>query len=134
MKHVLDLQGEPLALAAAELRPFIEAEIERLLGFLDAIDPDPDLELNGDEADASYPEGGARLCEPHDDDELSGDENEPSLGAIEDHPNGYSDGSDYNGDGRNQERWASGNRDDREGDDGCDDLEPNVDDEDDDPA
>ena len=29
-----------------------------------------------------------------------------------------------------QERWASGNADDREGDPDCDDIEPNVDDDD----
>ena len=88
MKHVPDLQGEPLSVAPAELRQFVEAEIERLMAFLDGLDGDPELEANGDEADASYPErgglcvGDSTLSSPHEDDELSGDENEPSLGSA----------------------------------------------------
>lgn len=36
----------------------IEEEVERLLALLDAADGDPDLEPDGDEQDASYPEAG----------------------------------------------------------------------------
>jgi hypothetical protein len=60
-----------------------------------------------------------RIANPTDiDAELDKSDDEPNLGSIEDHPNGYLDGSDFGRDGRSQERCASGNSDDR-GDD-CD--------------
>jgi len=76
--------------ALARLREEAAVEIERLIGFLDETEPDPDLEDDGDD--------------------------EPSLGSIEDHPNPYRDGTDYPGCGRDQSRWAGGSTDDREGD------------------
>ncbi len=59
--------------------------------------------------------------------EANGDD-EPSLGSLEDHPNGYYDGSDHTG--RSQERWAHGNPcgSDCEGDE-HDGWEPDVDNE-----
>jgi hypothetical protein len=118
-------------------------EIEKLLAFLDSLDDDPDVEHNGDEIDASYPESGTRLyqsiCE---DDEPSGDESEPSLGSRESSPNGcdvgvllehkiqgYPPSISATPTGA-QDRWSAGNTDDREGEhDGCepdDDLEPSL--------
>jgi hypothetical protein len=68
-----------------------------------------ELEPDGTEAEDSDPaeDGG-----DEEDDGIS----EPALGSIEDHPNGYLDASDWNGQGRSQANWASGNRDDLEGD------------------
>lgn len=66
-----------------------EALIEVLIDTLDAEAGDADLEETGDV--------------------------EPSLGSIEDHPNPYCDGYDLHG-GRDQSDWATGNLDDREGD------------------
>jgi hypothetical protein len=69
----------------AKLREEAAAEIERLLTFLDACDPYVmnELEDDGDEGDASYPEGGARMVAPMEDDEDSAD-GEPSLGWTAD--------------------------------------------------
>ena len=68
----------------ARLRKEASAEIERLLAFLDASDPyaPTELEENGDEADAAYPEGGRQYgrLSPNEDDEDTGDA-EPSLGS-----------------------------------------------------
>jgi hypothetical protein len=80
-----------------------------------------ELEPDGTEAEDSDPaeDGG-----DEEDDGIS----EPALGSIEDHPNGYLDASDWNGRGRCQENWASGNRDDLEGDE-HDGAEPEEDSE-----
>lgn len=92
----------------ARLRKEASAEIERLIAFLDASDDYVmgEQEINGDEQDASYPEGSARLlAHPNEDDE---DDNcgEPSLGSIERHPSGYGpDGRNWTGD---QTTWACG--------------------------
>ncbi|WP_025199119.1 hypothetical protein [Brucella sp. BO2] len=54
--------------------------IERLINMLDEMEPDPDLELNGDEYDFSRPESGAGsrvTCEDCED----GGDYEPTLGA-----------------------------------------------------
>ncbi len=54
--------------------------IERLINMLDEMEPDPDLELNGDEYDFSRPESGAgsrATCEDCED----GGDYEPTLGA-----------------------------------------------------
>ena len=68
----------------ARLRKEASAEIKRLLAFLDASDPyaATELEENGDEADAAYPEGGRQYgpLSPNEDDEDTGDA-EPSLGS-----------------------------------------------------
>ena len=70
-------------MTVARLRKEASAEIERLLAFMDASDPyaNTELELNGDEDDASFPESGSRACSPMEDDEES-DEPEPSLGST----------------------------------------------------
>lgn len=76
-----------------------------------------DREIDGDDLDASYPEDlrVGRLCDPNEDAEDDGTA-EPSLGSVE----GPSWGRRRR---HGQESWASGNTDDREGDDGCDDRE-----------
>lgn len=83
-----------------------------------------DREVDGDELDASYPEGGNAsrvLAHPNEDDEDDGTA-EPSLGSVE--------GSPFARRGKEgQESWATGNRDEREGDGCSDDREPDVDDE-----
>ena len=75
---------ETALLTVARLRKEASAEIERLLDFLDACDPyaSTELEENGDEADAAYPEGGRQYgpLSPNEDDEDTGDA-EPSLGS-----------------------------------------------------
>ncbi len=77
--------------ALARLRREAEAEIERLLDFLDELDPDPDIEPDGDELD-----------DDREDDEDDGDL-EPSFGASETHPNPYWDRY-----GSNQSWWGAG--------------------------
>jgi hypothetical protein len=97
------------------LRHAAEAEIERLLAFLDQLDGDADLESAGDELEPDL--GSVAGRREFDQSTWSaGADGEPSLGSIEDHPNGYRDGSDDGDYGRNQARWASGNGDDCEGD------------------
>jgi hypothetical protein len=64
----------------AKLKEKASAEIDRLLAFLDALDPyvTTELEVNGDELDTSYPERGPHvLANPHDEDA------EPSLGSFD---------------------------------------------------
>ena len=132
--------------AIGRLRKAARDEIDRLLTFLDETDNHMEREPDGDELDASYPESGVKAVHPIEDDEPSlgsfdrmtdqskawrqgnlweppevdaeqdDADAEPSLGSIEDHPNGYYDGSDASGHHRSQERWAAGNRDDCEGD------------------
>jgi len=95
-----DISPDQLFEAIGRLRKEARDEIERLLAFLDETDgySTTEQEINGDEADASFPEGGARLGSAMEDDE-------PILGSVETH---------------DQRVWASGNRDDCEGD-ACDD-------------
>ena len=107
---------EEAYVAIGKLRKAARAEIERLIDWLDSTDNHMEREQDGDEADASYPESGSRMCTPGEDDEATGDEDEPSLGSVEDHPNGYLDGSDVSGRGRSQERWGAGSMEDCEGD------------------
>ena len=67
--------------AIGRLRKDARDEIERLLNFLDETDNHMEREPDGDELDASYPEGGARGLEnPNEDDEDTADD-EPSLGS-----------------------------------------------------
>jgi hypothetical protein len=73
-------------------RRSIEDAIERLLALLDRMEGDPDLEANGDERDASWPEGytGASFGAACEDDEDGHDaeadkaDAEPELGWTED--------------------------------------------------
>jgi hypothetical protein len=73
-------------------RRSIEDAIERLLALLDRMEGDPDLEANGDEHDASWPEGysGANFGAACEDDEDGHDaeadkaDAEPELGWTED--------------------------------------------------
>ena len=67
--------------AIGRLRKEARNEINRLIQFLDETDNHMEREQDGDELDASFPESGSRLCTPGEDDELSGDETEPSLGS-----------------------------------------------------
>ena len=55
------------------LRRHASAEIERLIAFMDASDTyvTTELEDDGDQADASYPESGIKVCSPMEDDEDS---------------------------------------------------------------
>ena len=68
----------------AKLKIKAAAEIDRLLAFLDACDPyvTAELEDDGEQDDASYPEGGPQggLGRSHEDDEPDTDD-EPSLGS-----------------------------------------------------
>ena len=100
-----------------KLREMASAEIDRLIAFMDATDgyTMDEREPNGDEADASYPEGWKHAGSPMEDDEDDGI-GEPSLGAPEYHPAGYT----MMGGEANQERWAQGKDDDRERDDADD--------------
>lgn len=66
-----------------DLRHRIEAEIDRLIGLLDVVDGDPDLEpwlagIGGPDDD--------REGDPLDDGELDDSDDEPSLGFLENHP------------------------------------------------
>ncbi|WFU68580.1 hypothetical protein [Bradyrhizobium sp. CB2312] len=54
--------------------------IKDLIDLLDQLDADPDLEPSCGVAYGQPP--GADECEPPEDDEYSGDEHEPSLGAV----------------------------------------------------
>jgi hypothetical protein len=70
----------------AKLRKKASAEIERLLTFLDACDPyvSTELEDDGDQGDASYPEAsGSRMCEHPIEDDEDGADDEPWLGGPE---------------------------------------------------
>lgn len=182
-----NLTPEQLFQALGRLRSEAAAEIERLLQFLDDLGGDPDLEPAGDELDASYPEGGARMFgHPNEDDEDGADsepmlgtlepvtaadgfmrpkwdqksldqsrpqggmgeadpeaddgDREPALAARECHPSvpwlgcGRLGGGLYFDVTGSQLAWAAGDDTDREGDGCADDREPDVDDEEDDPA
>lgn len=141
----------------AKLRKRAAAEIERLLAFLDACDPYTSTELEEAADDGPCddnelePALGAydRMTDQskawrkvqgqipaEDDAEVDDSDSEPSLGSVEDHPNPYRDASDVSGHGRSQERWAAGNRDDREGDehDGCEEDAEGDDDPDAEPS
>lgn len=124
----------------AKMRKEASDEIQRLLDFLDASDPyvmteleqnDDDLpQLEGDEEhslgslDPINQDRWAHAgCPLEGDLELDDCDDEPSLGAPEDHPNGFRDASDLSY-GRSQERWARGGFDDREADDS--DAEPSL--------
>lgn len=123
----------------AAMRKEASDEIQRLLDFLDASDPYvmTELEQNDDdlpqlEADEEHSLGSVEQinqnrwdagCSSDGDLELDDCDDEPSLGAPEDHPNGFRDASDF-GCGRSQERWARGGFDDREADDS--DAEPSL--------
>jgi hypothetical protein len=81
-KHVPPPQGEPVALSAADLRLFVETEVERLLVVLDTLDGDPDLEPNL----AGYAPGmDDREGDPADDRLAEDADDEPSLGFLEHH-------------------------------------------------
>jgi hypothetical protein len=91
------------------LRPAMERLVEDLLSALDSLEGDPDLEPNGDELDASYPENPngravVMLMHPHED----GGDDEPALG--------WTNGGDY----RNGQVANANCGDDREQDDGED--------------
>lgn len=79
-------------ITASTARRSIEDAIERLLAVLDSMEGDPDLEANGDEHDASWPEGytgtnfGAACEDDEDDHDAEADkaDAEPELGWTED--------------------------------------------------
>lgn len=117
-----DITPEQAFQAIGRLRKAARDEIDRLIRFLDETDNHMELEQNGDEADASYPEGSQRLTgHPNEDDEPSGDESEPSLGSR------------TNGEHSDQSQWGKGAADDMEDEhDGAepeDDSEPTEDNE-----
>ena len=116
--------------AIGRLRKEARDEIERLIEWLDStIDCDQDAAVDDgtcdDDADSepslgSFDRMSDQIKAWHHrgwgdvDIELDRADSEPSLGSIED---------------QNQKHWTGGTTDDREGDPGCDDFEPNVDDE-----
>lgn len=55
--------------------------VKDLIDFLDSLEADPDMEPSRGVAHGQPP--GADECEPPEDDEYSGDEHEPSLGAVQ---------------------------------------------------
>lgn len=86
----------------ARLRKEASAEIERLITFLDASDPYVITECEEAIDDAPCDTDELEVSEG---DEEDGGDNEPSLGSL----------TGWGGDPDNQERWARGSRDDREG-------------------
>jgi hypothetical protein len=140
-----DVTPEEIFQAIGRLRKEARDENDRLIGFLDttddymfreledAVDDNPCDDLELEPSLCGVTAAAANLPAEFRDDDLEGDdtpnglsaEDEPALGSIEDHPNWY-DG--HRRRDRNQEHWASGNRDDREGDE-HDGREPDVDDE-----
>jgi hypothetical protein len=101
--------------------------VTTLIDVLDAIEPDSDLEPSFGGTSVMYREAEADECEPPEDEELSGEENEPSLASPENRPapgpdleRRYTDRSR----GLSQARWAQGGMDEREDDD---EREPNQD-------
>lgn len=98
------------------LRREAEAEIERLIAFLDETDGYSSVEFEDDDAEPGDVAMRAALRRYGPSAAGSLEEDEPSLGSIEDHPNPYLDGTDYPGCGRDQSYWAGGSTDDREGD------------------
>jgi hypothetical protein len=125
----------PIALAPEE-RERIGAEIERLIGVLDAAEPDADREDNGDgepgndiEPDLGWPETlnqtkAIEACNSgaaQQDVEQDTADHEPSLGSL---------GGTYSSEYFDQEQWARGVSDDREdehdGREPCVDGEPSL--------
>lgn len=115
----------------------------------DGLEPDVDDEpslgsLNDHNGTGAHCSIARNLARAETDCEGPDDDLEPSLcGVTADGLNSLNDDRDREDDGErepslgstlfiNQERWAQGNTDEREGDDGNDDKEPNVDDEEDD--
>ncbi len=100
-----DIVPEQLFQALGRLRRQAAADIERLIAFLDETDGDADFEAAVDD-------------EPAGDDEFAGDETEPSLGAVENHPNlaHYQSWDDrpFRSTSGTQDDWSAGNTDDRE--------------------
>lgn len=125
-----DITPDQLFEALARLRRDAEAEIERLLIIIDAIDADECEADADDEPELGSVEAAGRrgFDQEH---WADGRDGEPSLGAIEEHPAAHF-GEGYNGRWRDgdcdQRAWASRDTDDLE--DEHDGSEPNVDDED----
>ncbi|NUU40361.1 hypothetical protein [Tardiphaga robiniae] len=131
-----DVSPEVIFKAIGSLRKEARDEIDRLIQFLDqtddyvcreledAVDDGPidDNELEpslcGLDADPRRHQGGDG-CGWLSDRELDDSDDEPSLGSIENHPNGYTDSNVT----RSHEHWAGGNTDEREGDGCADDRE-----------
>lgn len=67
--------------AIGRLRKEARDEIDRLIRFLDESDNHMELEPDGDELDASWPESGVKATNPMEDDE-DGADDEPSLGST----------------------------------------------------
>ncbi|MGM4885285.1 hypothetical protein AB8A20_07905 [Tardiphaga sp. 604_B6_N1_1] len=129
-----DVSPEVVFRAIGTLRKEARDEIDRLIQFLDKTDDyvSRELEDSIDDHPMDDPELEPSLCgvdadprrhHPEDawspDRELDRSDYEPSLGSIENHPNGYTD----SGVTRSQEHWAVGNTDEREGDGCADDRE-----------
>src|SRR3954451_7101224 len=79
-----DVTPEQLFEAIGRLRKDARDEIDRLIQFLDKTDDYVcrEAEENGDELDASFPEGiGPRMVSPNEDDE-DGADREPSLCGV----------------------------------------------------
>lgn len=124
-----DISPAALFCALGGLRRQAEAEIERLLAFLDELDADSDFELSGDDEPELGSVAGRRDDQSH---WAAGIDAEPSLGATERHPDGELGESWIYDDARRdrdgaQADWSAGVDDDREGQ--HDGREPDVDDE-----
>ena len=124
-----DVSPEALFTALGGLRQAAEAEIERLLTFLDQLDGDADIEPAGDEIE---PELGsvAGRCEFDQSTWSDGVDGEPSLASPEQLPSNYSGyfhDRPYRDNEGTQVAWGISGTDDREGE--HDGREPDVDDE-----
>ena len=144
-----DISPEDFFQALGRVRRTVRDEIERLIDWLDStIDTDVDSAVDDDPCDGDpdrEPSLGSfdRMSDQikawsattgygssHDVDcELDRCDAEPALAAPEAHPTVYGPAGPHRDRSGSQERWASGAGDDREGDPGCDDREPDVDDE-----
>lgn len=124
-----DRDGNHALAVLIRLRQEAADTVERLLIFLDQTDGSEDLEDGGDLSLAEIRAKGGYDAPSTDDDELSGDENEPSLGFLEPHLTGQEHDwwfATYSNDVRQDVH--QGDTDDREGDE-HDGREPDVDDE-----
>lgn len=122
----VDITPEELFQALGRLRSEAEAEIERLLTFLDELDADADFEGSADDeptGDEREPDLGSVAGKKGFDQSTwsAGDDmvdgGEPSLGAFESHPTraDYSwNDKPYRTSEGSQDGWSTGNGDDRE--------------------
>jgi len=137
VKHMSPDQRDAVRSRVATVVEQLTGVLDEMIAALDQIDGDDSLEANGDELDASFPNGGFRAmqhpCEDaepslgwtttlnqagnrglSDCNDLEDDaDKEPSLGALERHPSGgFFGGNDRLA--SDQTRWGAGRTDDLE--------------------